>query len=273
MRSASYPFGAPQWGCPLRVPQASVLGCVRCGGFACVNPVTDASGFPYRLSCDRGPRPVHRGCFVWTPTPPLLGRRTPRLGPARVCVCVPCLARSGGPASRARFGAPHLSFGRSWFALCLFGPLRAGVAPFVVVVGFFFSCFFSPSAPRSAPVVSCFTCFPALGALGLGVLSPPPFFFPLPPLCAPRCLLLCVFSGLGCPWPWCLVVPPPLFFFFFAPSPFPCCLWRFLLSGCLRPLRPPSPLFFFLGFLFFLFPFFFPFLLCRLCGAGQVSVS
>ena len=32
-RSASYPFGAPRWGCPWRVPPASVLGCVRCGGW------------------------------------------------------------------------------------------------------------------------------------------------------------------------------------------------------------------------------------------------
>ena len=34
-RSASYPFGAPRWGCPWRVPPASVLGCVRCGGLPC----------------------------------------------------------------------------------------------------------------------------------------------------------------------------------------------------------------------------------------------
>ena len=42
-----------------------------------------------------GARLVHRGCFARTPTPPLLGRRTPRRGP-RVwvfvvvfsCVCV-----------------------------------------------------------------------------------------------------------------------------------------------------------------------------------------
>ena len=53
-RSASYPFGAARWGCPWRVPPASVLGCVRCRGLACVDPVTDASGFPYRLSCDGG---------------------------------------------------------------------------------------------------------------------------------------------------------------------------------------------------------------------------
>ena len=53
-RSASYPFGAPPWCCPWRVPPASVLGCVRCGGLACVDPVTDASGFPNRPSCDGG---------------------------------------------------------------------------------------------------------------------------------------------------------------------------------------------------------------------------
>ena len=166
---------------------------------------------------------------------------------SRACVRVRALlGRVGGPASRARFGAPHLSFGRSCFVLCLFGSLRAGVALFVVVVGFSF-CFFSPSPPRCAPVVSCIACFPAPGALGLGVLFPPPLvFFSLPPLRAPRCLLLCVFSGLGCPGPWRLLAPPPLFFFFFffPPSPPPSCfLWRFLLSGCLGPLSPP-PFFF-----------------------------
>ena len=72
---------------------------------------------------------MHRGCFVWTPTPPLAGRRTPRPGPVRVCVCVLFLAGSGGPASRARSGAPHLFL----WPLCLsalLGPLRAGVALF-----------------------------------------------------------------------------------------------------------------------------------------------
>ena len=145
---------------------------------------------------------MHRGWFVLTPTPPLSGRRTPRPGPAHVFVCVPCLAGSGGPASLARFSAPHLSFGRSWFALCLFGPLRAAVAPFVVVVGFFFFFPFSFPPPCCAPFVSCFACFPAPGALGLGVLSPPPFYFPVPPLCAPLSPALRVFRP-GVPWsPW-----------------------------------------------------------------------
>ena len=103
--------------------------------------------------------------------------RWPLPGPACVCVCVPCLPGPGGPASQARSGAPQLSFGRSRCALCLFGPLRAGVAPFVVVVGFF------------------------------------SFSFPLyPPLLRPRCVLLCVFSGPGCLGPWHLFPPPPFFY-------------------------------------------------------------
>ena len=107
-RSGSYPVGAPNSGCPWQGPPASVLGCVRCGGLTCVNPVTDTSGFPYCPSFDKGIRLVHLGGFVWRPTPPLLGQRTPRPGPAPVCVSVPFLVASGGPASRARFGAPHL---------------------------------------------------------------------------------------------------------------------------------------------------------------------
>ena len=90
-------------------------------------------------------------------------------------------------------------------------PPRAGVALFVVVVGFF--CLFSPSPPRCAPVVSGFACFPSPGALGLGVLSPPPpFFFPSTPsvrrvvscfACFPAWAAL----GLG------VLLPPPPFFF------------------------------------------------------------
>ena len=267
-RSASYSFGAPRWGCPWRVPPASVLGCVCCGGSACVDPVTDASGFPYRpsfdaglgqctgaVSCGRRHRPFRVG-----------GRHT-RI--PRVCVCLLFLAGSGGPASRARFGAPHLSSGRSWCALCLFGPLQAGVAPFVVVVGVFFFPF--PLPPRCcAPVVSCFACFPATGASGLGVLLPPPLFFPLPPPpCAPLSPAFRVFRP-RVPWASSSYCPPPspppglfCFFLFFAPPP--CCLWRFLFSGCLGPLRPPLPF-----FLLFFFPSFF---FCRLCAAGRVCAS
>ena len=104
--------------------------------------------------------------------------------------------------------------------------------------------------------------------LGLGALLAPPFFFPTPPLCAPRCLLLCVFSGLGCLGPWRLV-PPPLLFFL--PPP--------LLSEAFPALRlpwasAPPPLFFPLFPVFSFSVFSFPLsFFCRLSGAGRVRVS
>ena len=64
--------------------------------------------------------------------------------------------------------------------------------------------FASPPPPCCLPVVSCFARFPASGALGLGVLSPPlPPPFPPPP----------VFSGVSCfPVALGLCAPPPFFF-------------------------------------------------------------
>ena len=142
------------------------------------------------------------------------GRHAPVPRPC-ACVC-PASAGSGGPTSWARSGAPHLSFGLSWCALCLFGPPGAQVAPFVVVFGFFFVLIFPffPSPPPLRPRCVLLSCFPAPGALGLGAFCPPPplppSFFPLPPpLCVPRCLLSCVFSGFGCLGPWRLVAPTP----------------------------------------------------------------
>ena len=196
---------------------------------------------------------MHRGCFVWTPTPPLSGQRTPRPGPPRVCVCVPFLARLSGLASRARSGVPHLFFGRSLCALRLFDPLRAGVALFAVFVGVFFFLFpvapllssalrvFRPGLPWAfasccpppflfcpclcplffvscAPVVSGVLCSPARGALGLCALLPPPLFFSLPLsfpffFLSPSCFWRFVFSGPGRFGPVRLVAPPPLLFF------------------------------------------------------------
>ena len=259
-RSASYPFGAPRWACPWRVPPASVLGFVRCGGSACVDPLTDASSFPYRPSFDGGLGRCTRAAWCGRRHRPFrVGGRHAQV--ARVCVCVLFLAGSGGPASWSRFDAPHLSFGRSWCALCLFGPLRAGVAPFVVVVrGFFFFFFlpFPPPSPLLSPPCVLLCVFSGPGCLGPWRLVPPPFLFPPPPpsvrpfVSCFSCFPASGALGLG------LLLPPP----FFLPAP-PCCLWRFLISGCLGPLRPTPPPFFFSLLFFF----------CRLCGAGRVCAS
>ena len=155
---------------------------------------------------------MHRGCFVWTPRPHLAGRRTPRPGPARVCVCLLILAGSGRLASRARSGAPHLFPWLLWLSALL---------------GRSVPCFLSFLC---APVVSRFLWFPAPGALDLGAVLL--HFFCLPPLgsaCAlafffVSCLAVGCSLVLGAPPPFLLCLGGfvgaarcPHFFFFFPP--------------------------------------------------------
>ena len=210
---------------------------------------------------------MHRGCLVWTPSPPLLGRRTPRPGPVHVCVCSSILTRLGGPACRARCGAPHLflwpvllhslfappppCWGRPFFSFLF---VRSGCPWRFLLSGpgcpLLVCCpppFFFPAPPPfsfslCAPVVSGVPCFPARGALGLGVfLSPPPppfsFFFS------------CFHSLLLFLLPWLFLFFA--FFSLFAPvvSCVPCLpAWGALCLGF--SLSPPPSL-----FLFFLFCF------------------
>ena len=154
---------------------------------------------------------MHRGCFVWTPTPPLAGRRTSSPGSARLCVRVLCLPGSGGPASRACSGAPH-SF--LWL-LCpcsLFGLIWAWVALFAV-------CFFL--LPFVRPRCLWRSVFSGPGCLGpWRLVRPPPFLFcifaaPPPP---PPFLFLA---------PWCFV-PCVFFLFFFASALFVVFFYIFL---------------------------------------------
>ena len=151
-------------------------------------PTGDSAGAPGLSSCGRRHRPFRAR-----------GRHARVL---RVCLCVLFLAGCGGPASQQRFGAPHLSFGRSWCALCLFGPLRAGVAPFVVVVGFFFFSFLFPFPPLVAPpLCPALRVFrPRVPWASASCRLPSPFFFPPPPpLCAPLSPGFRVFRP-GVPW-------------------------------------------------------------------------
>ena len=151
-------------------------------------------------------------CRWWWAVP-----ATPGWGPLAAVVCVLCLAGSGGPASRARSGAPHPFL----WPLCLsalLGPLRAGVAPlsFAAVAvprWLFFSAsrclarasFVSPAWPLAAlwwllprpPPPLCLAVFVA-PACGLCVF----FFSPSSSSSVrPRCLRLSLVSGPGCPGP------------------------------------------------------------------------
>ena len=159
---------------------------------------------------------MHRVCFVWTPTPALAGRRTPRPGPMRVCVCLLFLAGSGGPASRARSDAPHLFLWPLWLS-ALLGPLRAGVAP--VLVLFFFPL---PSSARPLRL---------LLSLVSGPGYPGPWRYVLFVLLASRFSVLRALSLLLCCPPGCWLLPggcpPPLLCLavFLAPAPFLVCFF------------------------------------------------
>ena len=191
---------------------------------------------------------MHRGCFVWTPTPPLAGRRTPRPGPVRVCVCSP-------PGRVGRAGLPGAFWCASPFpfaawSFCFAGPppgwgcpLCGSLVSSAPPPPFFF---FLLSLFR-APLVSFFLWFPAPGALGLGALfvfSPPSrlvFFFSLaPPLSpaffgfrpgVPWALALCAVCFVGLPLPG----SPRALASFVVPAP-PVAVPRWLL-----PVAPPPP--------------------------------
>ena len=189
---------------------------------------------------------------MWTPTPPLSGRRTPRPGPARVCVCVPCLAGSGEPASWAPFGAPHLFPWPFMVRSLLVRPPPGWGCPVCDCCWVFFFWYLLPFLPLVAPpFCPALRVFRPRMPWALASCPPPPLLLSLPPLGAPSCLLLCVSSGLGCLGPWHLIAPPPLFFIFLPPPrllflAFP----AFWLPWASAP-PPPSLLLFFSPFFYF----------------------
>ena len=179
--SASYPFRAPRWGCPWRVPPASVLGCVRCGGLACVDPVTDASGFPYRLSCDGGLGRCTGAVSCGRRHRPFrVGGRHARVPRVCACACPAWPGRAGRP--------PGCVLVRLTFSLAVLGALFACSAPSglglprlcLLLGSFFFPLLFPPLvAPPLCPALRVFR--PRVPWALASCPAPPPFFFPLPP--------------------------------------------------------------------------------------------
>ena len=118
-------------------PRHSWLGFAAAGGGRSPPLLAGVLWRRWCVVCCWGPSPLLAEVPVCYSPPLLAGFRcrwwwavpaTPGWGPLAAVVCVFCLAGSGGPASRARCGAPHLF---PW-PLCLsalLGPLRAGVAP------------------------------------------------------------------------------------------------------------------------------------------------
>ena len=160
---------------------------------------------------------MHWVCFVWTLTRPPFCWRTPRPGVVRVCVCPLPFARLGGPAFRARFGAPNLSFGRFVLLLCSArSALGLPLSCLFVCLLSFLCCLFLPRSPP--PVSLAFWGFQPRLSWALELSGAPPtlsfFFFLLPP-----CLCFFVVSGPRCfgPWRFLAACPPlllrPLVFF------------------------------------------------------------
>ena len=200
--SASYPFRALQWGCPWRVPLASVLGCMRCDGWR-----------------------------VWTRslTPPVSG--TARLSTGN-SASAPGLFRVD--ADTAPFGSEDATPGSraSVRVRALLGRVgRAGLpgafwcaSPFPVAA---LSFFFVPPPPGSGYPICCvffsLVCAPPFSPAfrvcrprvpwALASCAPPRLFFTAPRLVFFSLLLRCVL----------------LLAFFF---PLPCLLLFFLSPSC-----------------------------------------
>ena len=211
-RSASYPFGAPRWGCPWRVPPASVLGCVRCGGLACVDPVTDASGFPYRPSWDGGlGRCTGAVSCARRHRPFWVGGRHARVPRVCACACPAWPGRASRPSGRVLV--------RLTFPLAVLGALFACWAPsglglpclWLLLVFFLFLFPFPPLvAPPLCPALRVFR--PRV-PWALASCRPPPFFGPPP-------LLFLAFPAFRLPW---ASAPPPFFFPLFLVFSFSVC--------------------------------------------------
>ena len=212
-RSASYRFGAPRWGCPWRVPPASVLGCVRCGGW---RVLTRSLTRPVSRTVRRstGDWAGAQGLFRVDADTSHCGSEDATPG-SRACVRVLALLGRVG-----RAGLP----GAFWCA-----------SPFpLAALSFFFA--------WPPPGWHC----PCLGPL-FALPSPLLLFFFVSPLLSslrPLCLLLSLVSGPWCPGPWrCVsfVLLASRFLALRALSP-PLCVppGRWLLpGGCCAPPPPP----------------------------------
>ena len=224
---ASYPFGAPRWGCPWRVAPASVLGCVRCGGWrvwtrSLTRPVSrtvhrsmgDSAAAPGAVSCGRRHLPLRvGGRHAWVPC-------------VCACACSFWPGQAGRPPGRVLVRLTF-SIGRFVFLLCL-APSGLGLPlSWSFAFAFFFfvfpilRCFFFPCAL----FVSCLLSFPAPGALGLGALCCW-FCWPRASWLTMRPRSLCVARPLAPPrWLppptlsrcWCRISLPCAFFFLSAP--------------------------------------------------------
>ena len=186
------PVRGPAMGLSLAGPSGVGLGLRALRWLACVDPVTDASGFPYRPSFDGGLGRCTGAVSCGRRHLPLrVGGRHARVPCVFACACSSWPGRAGRPPGRVLVRLTF-SFGRFVFLLCL-APSGLGLPlSFSLLLPFPVGCFSRPPAAWLAPRL----CHPLGRWLLFGGCSPAPPPFVSRVFVAPAC-------GLG------------VFFFFF----------------------------------------------------------
>ena len=184
------PVRGPAMGLSLAGPSGVGLGLRALQWLACVDPVTDASGFPYRLSFDGGLGRCTGAVSCGRRHLRLrVGGRHARVPCVFACACSSWPGRAGRPPGRVLVRLTFF-FGRFVVLLCL-APSGLGLPlSLSLLLPFLVGCFSRPPAAWLAPRL----CLPLGRWLLLGGCSPP--------LCVSR------FSSL-------LLVALVFFFFFF----------------------------------------------------------
>ena len=178
------PVRGPAMGLSLAGPSGVGLGLRALRWLACVDPVTDASGFPYRLSFDGGlSRCTGASSCGRRHFPLRVGGRHARVPCVFACACSSWPGRAGRPPGRVLVRLTFF-FGRFVFLLCL-APSGLGLPlSLSLLLPFLVGCFSRPPAAWLAPRL----CLP-LGRWLLfgGCPSAPP----------PLCLAVCVAPACG----------------------------------------------------------------------------
>ena len=168
------PVRGPAMGLSPAGPSGVGLGLRALRWLACVDPVTDASGFPYRPSFDGGLGRCTGAVSCGRRHLPLrVEGRHARVPCVFACACSSWPGRAGRPPGRVLVRLTF-SFGRFVFLLCL-APSALGLPlSLSLLLPFLFGCFSRPPAAWLAPLL----CPPLGRWLLFGGCSPAP-----PPLC------------------------------------------------------------------------------------------
>ena len=185
------PVRGPAMGLSLAGPSGVGLGLRALRWLACVDPVTDASGFPYRPSFDGGLGRCTGAVSCGRRHLPLrVGGRHARVPCVFACACSSWPGRAGRPPGRVLVRLTF-SLGRFVFLLCL-APSGLGLPlSFSLLLPFPVGCFSRP------PAALCLV-FSSLLLVALVFFF---FFFFSFFSVRPRCLRLSLVSGPGCPGP------------------------------------------------------------------------